>query len=42
MNNMALIDIISWNRLVLDELDLRLLVLLLSVFNPDLCEYTIN
>lgn len=40
MNNMALIYIISWNRLVLDELDLRFLVLFLSIFNPGLCENT--
>ena len=42
MNNVAFIDIISWNRLVLDEPDLRFLVLLLSIFNPSLYEYAIS
>ena len=42
MNSMALINIISRNRLVLDELDLRLLILLLGIFNPGLCEHTVS
>lgn len=42
MNSVALIDIVSRNRLVLDELDLRLLLLLLRIFNPGIREYIIS
>ena len=42
MDGMTLIDVISWNRLVFDKLDLRLFVLLLCVFNPNLGKCTIK
>lgn len=42
MNSVALIDIVSRDRLVLDKLYLRLLVLLLGVFDPGLCKCTVS